>query len=111
MQLITQQVTGGRIDKLILLNQKKEEEFASCSYLQSFIIIWRRNGEEGGGEFKQRITNEGEGHLDITLHVTHKRADIRIWIVVCDASPNMVAWLCRETKDINISHLFVVSNK
>ena len=56
MQRITQQVTGGRIDKLILLKQKKEEEvFASCSYFQSFIIIWRRNGEEEcGGEFKQK---------------------------------------------------------
>jgi hypothetical protein len=39
VQRITQQETGGRIDKLILLNQKKEEEFASCSYRKTPYLV------------------------------------------------------------------------
>ena len=46
IQRITEkEAGGGSIDKLVLIKQKKEEEeeeFASCSYDNKSIIIWRR---------------------------------------------------------------------
>jgi WD40 repeat protein len=66
IQRITRKEAGGDIYKLVLITQKKEEEeeeFASCSYSDDLIIIWRRGkggkGGKGEGEFKikQKITN------------------------------------------------------
>jgi hypothetical protein len=62
MQRITQkEAGGGGINQLVVLSQKKEEdeeEFASCSYDNKSIRIWRRG--KGGKEMfklKQRIPN------------------------------------------------------
>jgi len=60
IQRITREETGGNIWRLVIINQKKEEEeeFASCSYDNKSIIIWRRRKGEGE-EFriKQKIEN------------------------------------------------------
>jgi hypothetical protein len=61
IQRITQKETGGGIKRLVLINQKneEEEEFASCSFGDASIIIWR-GGKGGKGEvfqIKQKITN------------------------------------------------------
>jgi hypothetical protein len=61
IQRITHKETGrGGIERLVLINQKKEEEeelFASCSSLDGLIIIWRR-GKGDKFQIKQKITNE-----------------------------------------------------
>jgi hypothetical protein len=61
VQRITRKETGkGGIEKLVIINQKKEEEevFASCSSLYGLIIIWRRGKGEGEMfKMKQKITN------------------------------------------------------
>jgi hypothetical protein len=60
IQRITQKEAGRDIRRLVVLKQKKEEEeqFASCSYWDASIIIWRR-GKGDGEEFqiKQKIEN------------------------------------------------------
>ena len=58
IQRITRREVGEGIQRLVVLSQKKEEdeeEFASCSYYDISILIWRR----GKGEFqiKQKIEN------------------------------------------------------
>jgi hypothetical protein len=63
IQRITNKIAGSKnaIDRLVLLNQKKdEEEFASCSYLDDSVIIWQRGKGQKEREFKikQRIRNE-----------------------------------------------------
>ncbi len=58
VQRITREEAGENINRLVLINQKKEgeEEFASCSFGDHSIIIWRR---EKGDKFriKQKLTN------------------------------------------------------
>ncbi len=70
IQRITNKIAGSKnaIDRLILLNQKRQgeeeeegdEEFASCSYLDDSVLIWRRGKGKKEREFKikQRIKNE-----------------------------------------------------
>jgi len=63
VQRITMGEAGRGIRKLVLLGQKKEggdeEEFASCSLMDSSIIIWRREERKSEGKFqvKQKIEN------------------------------------------------------
>jgi hypothetical protein len=60
IQRITREEIGG-INRLVLINQKKEEEeeeFASCSYFDKSIIIWRRvKGDKEMFKIKQKIEN------------------------------------------------------
>jgi hypothetical protein len=60
VQRITRKETGGDISRLVLINQKKEEEeeqFASCSYWDHSVFIWRRKGKGDKFQIKQKITN------------------------------------------------------
>jgi hypothetical protein len=60
VQRITRKETGGDISRLVLINQKKEEEeeqFASCSYSYDSVLIWRRKGKGDKFQIKQKITN------------------------------------------------------
>jgi hypothetical protein len=60
VQRITPKETGGGgIWRLVLINQKKEEEeqFASCSPTDHSVLIWRRRGKGDKFQIKQKITN------------------------------------------------------
>jgi hypothetical protein len=59
IQRITQKEAGRLINRLVLINQKKEEEevFASCSYWDHSVLIWRRRGKGEMFKIKQKITN------------------------------------------------------
>jgi hypothetical protein len=63
VQRITLEETGGRIWRLVLIKQTKEEEdgeeeeFASCSFYDHSVLIWRRRGKGDKFQIKQKITN------------------------------------------------------
>jgi hypothetical protein len=72
IQRISQKETRNGISKLVLLSQKKdEEEFASCSYADKSIVIWRRKGED---EFriKQKIKNVGNVESSLYISLTNE---------------------------------------
>ncbi len=73
MQRITQkEAEGGGINQLVVLSQKnkEEEEFASCSFDNKSIRIWRRvKGDEGEFKLKQRIPNVKD--VVTLLYITH----------------------------------------
>ncbi len=61
IQRIKRKKAGGYTNSLVLINQKKEEEedeFASCSWDDHFIIIWGRGkGDKEMFKIKQKIEN------------------------------------------------------
>jgi WD40 repeat protein len=70
IQRITKNETVGEIGRLVLIKQKKEEEeFASCSYRDGSIIIWRRvKGEGEMFKIKQKIENVND--VDRLLYIS-----------------------------------------
>jgi hypothetical protein len=75
VQRITQDETGkGSISRLVLIKQKKQEEkeeFASCSYSDDSIIIWRR-GKGDKFQIKQKITNVKFVHPLLYISLTNE---------------------------------------
>ncbi len=109
IQRITRKETGGDIINLVLINQKKEgeDEFASCSYWDRSIIIWRRGKGEEEFQIKQKIQLEELVHVEEILYISQNNELIslcgiclQIWSPSSSSSSDFV-----EKQKIKTSYL------
>ena len=136
IQRITNKIAGTKnaINRLVILNQKSaeeeegDEEFASCSYLDDSIIIWRRGKGEKEREFKikQRIRNETYVQRMLYISLTNElifcsSCLLQIWSPSSsssefvekqkiEASPFSICSLCQITETRNDSKIEFASS-